>query len=70
MSVKLLVDVLNAYHVRWPDEIERLILRHLSRCESLPQALANGDDAHRAWLEKAIADHLAGRPVQPRDSAQ
>lgn len=31
---------------------------------SLFDAIAHGDDDHRAWLKQAIDDHMAGRPVQ------
>ena len=36
-------------------------------------AIAHGDDEHRAWLKQAIEDHFAGRPVQKssgRNSAE
>ena len=32
--------------------------------ETLFDAIAHGDEAHRSWLQKAIADHFAGRPVE------
>ena len=35
------------------------------RIETLYEAIAHGDDIHRAWLKQAIEDHFAGRPVQP-----
>lgn len=35
------------------------------RWETLFDAIAHGDDEHRAWLKQAIEDHFAGRPVQP-----
>jgi hypothetical protein len=34
-----------------------------ARARTLFDALAHGDDAHRAWLKQAIEDHLAGRAV-------
>lgn len=37
--------------------------------ESIFDAIAHGDDEHRAWLRQALEDHLAGRPVQPPASA-
>lgn len=39
-------------------EIERL-----ERIDTLYDAIAHGDEAHRAWLKQAITDHFAGRPV-------
>ncbi len=33
--------------------------------DNLFAAIAHGDETHRAWLEQAIKDHFAGRPVQP-----
>lgn len=33
------------------------------RVESLFEAIAHGDEKHRAWLKQAIEDHMAGRPV-------
>lgn len=33
------------------------------RWHSLFDAIAHGDEAHRAWLRQALDDHLAGRPV-------
>ena len=32
--------------------------------DSLFDAIAHGDDEHRAWLKKAIDDHFAGRVVE------
>lgn len=34
------------------------------RQANLFTAIAHGDAEHRAWLEKAIADHFAGKPVE------
>jgi hypothetical protein len=31
--------------------------------ETLFNAIAHGDEKHRAWLKQAIDDHFAGRPV-------
>ncbi len=31
---------------------------------TLFEAIAHGDQAHRDWLEQAIEDHFAGRPVR------
>lgn len=36
-----------------------------SKESTLFDAIAHGDEAHRAWLKQAIDDHFAGRPVQP-----
>ena len=33
------------------------------RVDGLFEALAHGDDEHRAWLKQAIADYFAGQPV-------
>lgn len=33
--------------------------------ETLFEAIAHGDAAHRAWLRSAIAAHFAGQPVPP-----
>lgn len=66
MPPRLVTEVMNAYYMRSPEILQQMLMQHVCRVESLAQALAGGDDAHRAWLEKAIADHLAGRPVQPR----
>ncbi len=35
-----------------------------ARVVSLFPAIAHGDAEHRAWLERAIEDHFAGRPVE------
>lgn len=34
------------------------------KIESLYDAIAHGDEKHRAWLKQAIEDHFAGKPVQ------
>lgn len=34
------------------------------RAKTLFDAIAHGDEQHRAWLKKAIEDHFAGRPVE------
>jgi len=34
-----------------------------SRVHTLFEAIAHGDDKHKAWLEKAIKQHFAGQPV-------
>lgn len=36
-----------------------------AKLAALFDAIAQGDDEHRAWLKDAIAAHFAGRPVQP-----
>ncbi len=33
--------------------------------DTLFDAIAHGDETHRAWLKEAIACHFAGRPVPP-----
>ena len=33
------------------------------KIETLYDAIAHGDDAHRVWLKQAIEDHFAGRAV-------
>lgn len=33
------------------------------RVDTLFDAIAHGDESHRAWLKKAIEDHFAGKPV-------
>lgn len=45
-------------------------LRELrARAISLFKAIKHGDQEHRDWLEKAITDYFAGRPVErPRGS--
>lgn len=35
-----------------------------ARVHTLFDAIAHGDEAHRAWLQEAILDHFAGRPVK------
>ena len=35
----------------------------IARISTLFDAVAHGDDEHRAWLKQAIDDHMAGRPV-------
>jgi hypothetical protein len=35
-----------------------------TRAATLFDAIAHGDEAHRAWLKKAIEDHFAGRAVE------
>lgn len=37
----------------------------LIQVSSLFEAIAHGDEEHRAWLKRAISDHFAGKPVQP-----
>ncbi len=40
-----------------------------SAVTSLFDAIAHGDEVHRAWLKRAIDDHFAGRPVKRPESA-
>ena len=40
------------------------LLADRDRRASLFDAIAHGDDEHRAWLKQAIDDHFAGRPVE------
>lgn len=50
------------------DEIEYLERqgdKQRARIATLFDAIAHGDEKHRAWLKQAIKDHFAGRPVQP-----
>jgi hypothetical protein len=35
------------------------------RIDSLFDAIAHGDEAHRAWLREAIEAHFSGKPVPP-----
>jgi predicted NBD/HSP70 family sugar kinase len=51
---------LEAYYGRDADRLQALG----SRVDALFEAIATGDEQHRAWLKQAITDHLAGRPVQ------
>ena len=37
----------------------------LEKVPTLFDALAHGDEAHRAWLKTAITNHFAGVPVPP-----
>lgn len=37
------------------------------RRDTLFDAIAHGDEKHRAWLKQAIDDHFAGRPVKRPD---
>lgn len=60
MKNRFTQEVANAYYARSADTLLQLCVR----VETLFDAIAHGDTAHRQWLEKAIADHLAGRPVQ------
>lgn len=52
-----------AFDTRDRAAFERALQQHLARIESLFPAIAHGSEAHRAWLKKAIDDHIAGRPV-------
>lgn len=48
--------------------IAALTLPEQPRQETLFDAIAHGDEVHRAWLKEAIDNHFAGRPVpQPRE---
>ena len=42
----------------------------VERAETLFDAIAHGDDEHRFWLRRSIADHFAGRPVEPSPAAK
>lgn len=45
------------------------LLSHITAIEadkaSLFDAIQHGDDEHKAWLKQAIADHFAGKAVEP-----
>jgi hypothetical protein len=56
-------DAINAYDDRNRYELERILNKHLSRVETLFEAIAHGTPEHRAWLQQAINDHFAGKPV-------
>lgn len=38
--------------------------------DQLYEALAHGDDEHRAWLREAIDNFFAGKPVPPPRSGK
>ena len=44
-------------------------IKHLEVVEvkinTLYDAIAHGDDKHRAWLKEAIESHFSGKPVSP-----
>lgn len=61
----LISDVVNAYYAHDRPALDFALLKHLARCDSLYDAIAHGDDNHRAWLKQAIENHFAGKPVQP-----
>lgn len=61
--VDLFRDAMNAYESRDRNALERVLNAHLDRCEALFPAIAHGSQEHRDWLERAINDHFAGRPV-------
>lgn len=56
-------DMTFAFDTRDRAAFERALQQHLARIESLADTLAHGSNEHRAWIRKAIDDHIAGRPV-------
>jgi hypothetical protein len=46
------------------DAILAAVAEAETRAATLFDAIAHGDEAHRAWLKKAIEDHFAGRAVE------
>jgi hypothetical protein len=46
------------------DAILAAVAEAETRAATLFDAVAHGDEAHRAWLKKAIEDHFAGRAVE------
>jgi hypothetical protein len=61
----LVTDITFAFDVRDRASLDWALQKHLARCETLFDAIAHGDEKHREWLKQAIADHFAGKPVQP-----
>ncbi len=43
--------------------VARALLRLNSRVETLFDAIAHGDDAHRAWLKAKIEEHIHAAPT-------
>ena len=63
------VDELEVYTSSWHIRFARALL---SAAPAVPDyvatlydAIAHGDDVHRAWLKAAIGAHFAGLPVPP-----
>lgn len=42
--------------------------KYAQRVDTLFEAIAHGDEPHRTWLKEAIRNHLAGKPVQPKEN--
>lgn len=63
--MKMRAELSNAYEGRNRDRLEQLG----TRIDTLYDAIATGDEAHRAWLKAAIDNHLAGKPVQPQEKS-
>jgi hypothetical protein len=46
------------------DDCTSALAAQQEQIAGLFDAIAHGDDEHRAWLKQAIDDHFAGRPVE------